>query len=282
MLSPTDCLTAIAAHSTGLADVIREHPDHPDHPSPFDAVVPSCPGWTVADLVSHVIGVHWFWATIVEDRLTDQPGDELVRPDRAPHDQLVTTLEAGARRLVRVLEAADPSAHVWTWAPTRQDVGFVVRHQVQEIAVHHWDAVSALGGTLTLEPEVAADAIDEFLTVSISSDVDPAGDGAPVLDGTFTLRCVDAAPAPITAPITGPNAALLAAGSPAPTAWRVTDGDAPGTMRAIGTLGAADGAPTISASASDLLLWLYERVEVDTSAVDPTLLQRFRSLTYTT
>ena len=33
--------------------------------------VPSCPEWTVADLVWHLGEVHWFWATDIELRATD-------------------------------------------------------------------------------------------------------------------------------------------------------------------------------------------------------------------
>ena len=28
--------------------------------------VPSCPDWTIADLVWHLAEVHWFWATVIE------------------------------------------------------------------------------------------------------------------------------------------------------------------------------------------------------------------------
>ena len=269
MLSPTDCLAAITSHSEAFAAAARGR---------LEADVRHCPGWTVADLVAHVIDVHWYWATIVEQRITDQPGDTLVRPERAGDDELVATFEAGARRLVRVLDAVDPRTRVWTWAPGHQDAAFVIRHQVQEIAVHHWDVADATGATgptvtitpFSITPEVAADAIDEFLEVSISSDVDPADAGAPVLAGSFGLRCTDTD--------TG-----AAEGTDGPGVWRITDGATPGTMRATTEgVGATEGLPTISGRASDLLLWLYQRIEVDPSTIDLALLQRFRALTYTT
>ncbi|WP_295693393.1 hypothetical protein [Lapillicoccus sp.] len=119
---------------------------------------------------------------------------------------------------------------------------------MQEIAVHHCDVADATGATgatvtitpFSITPEVAADAIDEFLEVSISSDVDPADAGAPVLAGSFGLRCTD----------TG-----AAAGTDGPGVWRITDGATPGTMRAATEcVGATEGLPTISGRASDLLL----------------------------
>ena len=65
-----------------------------------------------------------------------------------------------------MLRTADGTVPVWTWAP-QQDIAFIRRHQVQEAAVHHWDAVRAAGGQLAIEAPVAADSIEEFLTFSV-------------------------------------------------------------------------------------------------------------------
>ncbi len=239
-------LDAIARHSNGFVEAAEGH---------LDARVEHCPQWTVADLVWHLTSVHWFWATIVEERL-DAPADESRRPARPDDDGLLDAFGNGARHLVDVLAAASPSTHVWTWAPSQQDVAFVTRHQVQEAAVHHWDARHASGGELAIEPPVAADAVDEFLTFSVSSDADPADPPRPALDGGFVLRCSDVA-----------------------ATWTLTDGDAPGTVTS--TTGATAGLPELTASASDLLLWLYGRVALDPGAVPAELLERFRALTFT-
>ena len=65
-MSSVDPLAEIAEHSTAFYDLADGH---------IDAAVPSCPGWSVADLVAHLSGVHWSWATIVEElrqeRLTE-------------------------------------------------------------------------------------------------------------------------------------------------------------------------------------------------------------------
>lgn len=241
-----DMLDAIARHSRGFADAAEGN---------LGASVEHCPGWSVADLVWHLTEVHWFWGTIVEERL-EAPPDDSKRPARAEDAQLLGTFRSGATHLVDVLAAADPSAHVWTWAPTRQDVGFVVRHQVQEAAVHHWDARHAAGGGLVIEPLVAADGVDEFLNYSLSSAEDPADPPRPALDATFALRCDDA-----------------------PHAWTVTDGPTPGTVAAA--KGATADIPGIDASASDLLLWLYGRVELQPGPVPADVLARFRALSFT-
>jgi uncharacterized protein (TIGR03083 family) len=242
-----DMLDAITRHSEGFLEAARGN---------LGAAVEHCPGWEVSDLVWHLTEVQWFWATIVEERLA-APADESTRPVReADGDRLLDAFGAGAHRLVSVLGAAAPSEHVWTWAPAQQDVAFVTRHQVQEAAVHHWDARHAAGGRLTVEPHVAADAVDEFLTFSVSSDADPADPPRPALDGAVVLRCTDVA-----------------------AAWTLTDGRSPGTVTT--TAVATPGHPEVAASASDLLLWLYRRVVLDTGGVPADLLARFRALTYT-
>jgi uncharacterized protein (TIGR03083 family) len=171
-------------------------------------------------------------------------------------DQLIDTFRAGADRLVRVLRAANPEDAAWTWAPAQQDVGFIVRHQVQEAAVHHWDAVHAAGGTLAIAAPVAADSIAEFLAFSVSSDADPADPVRPALDGRFILQCNDV-----------------------DAAWTLSDGSTPGTVQS--EQDALPEALAVTAGASDLLLWLYGRVLVDTGPVPADLIERFRALCFT-
>lgn len=239
-------LDAIAAHSRGLVAAADGH---------LDARVEHCPGWDVADLVWHLSEVQWFWATIVDERLAAPP-DESRRPVRPGGDQLLEGLRAASERLIDVLAVADPAATVWTWAPSAHHAGFVLRHQVQEAAVHHWDAVHAAGGSLELDGPVAADAVDEFLTYSVSSDADPADPARPALAGTFALRATD----------TG-------------DAWTLSDGRSPGTVGFVAG-DVADDVPVLVAPAGELLLWLYGRVPAP-SGVPADLLARFRALCFT-
>jgi uncharacterized protein (TIGR03083 family) len=244
-LSTFDCIAAITAHSAGFADATRGN---------LDARVEHCPDWSVADLVAHVTEVHWFWATIVKET-PDSPPDTARRPARRPDDELVDAFVEGAARLVEVLRKADQSASCWTWAPWQQDVAFVTRHQVQEAAVHHWDAVNAAGDSLVIDPAVAADAVDEFLHFSVASEHDQDDPPAGALAGPLVLRATD----------TG-------------DAWTLTDSDRPGALHV--TRAAAPG-PGLEAGAADLLLWLYRRRALDTSAVPDDLLSRFTALTFT-
>ena len=248
-----DPLAEIAEHSAGLARAAEHN---------LDAPVEHCPGWTVADLVWHVTEVHWFWSKMVAELLPEPPGDE-ERPERPAPDQLVSRLSAGAEHLVRVLAAADPAAACWTWAPTEQTTGFVRRHQVQEAAVHHWDAEHAAGREITLGAAMSVDAVDEFLTHSMCTVHDPAEDPRPSLDGALVLAASDAG-----------------------VEWTVTDDSLPATVT-FTTGPAQPGLARVTGTASDLLLWLYGRVSLPVtagSAGQPAaeqLVARFRALSFT-
>jgi uncharacterized protein (TIGR03083 family) len=241
-----DFTEAIAEHSAGFAAAADGN---------LDAEVEHCPGWTVADLVRHLTEVHWFWATIAEERLGTPPGADR-RPAEPPRARLVENFRAGADRLVRALRAASGSDPVWTWAPAQQDIAFIRRHQVQEAAVHHWDAVHAAGGDLAIAAAVAVDSIGEFLTFSVSSDADPAEPARPSLAGQFALRCSDA-----------------------DAAWTISDGEGLGTVGH--EPGARPGVPAISGTGSDLLLWLYGRLELGPGPVPADVIARFRALCFT-
>jgi len=245
-LSAAECTAHIAHFSALFADATRDN---------LDGRVEHCPDWSVADLVWHLTEVHWFWATIADGRLPEPP-DEAQRPERPGREALVETFEAGAQRLVRVLADADQSAACWTWFPGQQDIAFITRHQVQEAAVHTWDAVHAAGGTLDIDPVVAADSVDEFLTVSLAEEDDAREHDLVPLEATFGLRATDTA-----------------------DAWTLTDGGVPGSV--VMSRGVAPDVPTLEAPAADLLLWLYRRRDLDPGPVPREAVDRFRGLSST-
>jgi uncharacterized protein (TIGR03083 family) len=250
-----DPLAEIAQHSAGLARAAETN---------LTAPVEHCPGWTVADLVWHLTEVHWFWSKTVAELLPAPPEDEQ-GPDRPDPDQLVSRFSAGAAHLVQVLGAADPAAACWTWAATQQNAGFVLRHQVQEAAVHRWDAEHAAGRDVALGRAMSVDAIDEFLTFSVST-VDGYHPEVPQpnLDGPLVLAASDAR-----------------------VDWTIADDALPGTVK-FSTGTARLGLPTVTGTASDLLLWLYGRVSLPVTAgstgdqqAAEQLVSRFRALAFT-
>jgi len=122
----------------------------------LSAPIAACPGWTMADLVRHVLQVHRSWCRIVDEGLMGPAWSEAPMP---PDDELVAEFRAGAIRFTDVLGTTDPSKPCWTWGE-QQNAGFVQRFQVQEAALHRWDAEHAVGIPRAIAPDGAADSID--------------------------------------------------------------------------------------------------------------------------
>lgn len=128
--------------------------------------VPSCPDWTLRDLLEHVGRAHrWVELTVRERADEEVPDDAAHVPDYHPAPgpaALDTWLEAGARRLADTLRAAGPDLPVWTWARP-QHAGFWARRMTHETLVHRADAALAAQRPYTTDPELAADTVDEWL-----------------------------------------------------------------------------------------------------------------------
>jgi uncharacterized protein (TIGR03083 family) len=127
------------------------------------ADVPSCPGWTVADLAGHVGRVHRWVAALIETRATARtPFPEADAP-WASADGLAQWLAAGSWPLLTALRSAGPLTDVWSWGPGRTS-GWWARRMLHETTVHRADAELALGVVdPVIDPVTAADGIDEFL-----------------------------------------------------------------------------------------------------------------------
>jgi len=197
--------------------------------------IASCPGWDMADLVWHLTEVHYFWGTIVADRLADpEKVPPLPRPEGFP--ALLARFRSGVVRLAEILAAADPATPVWTWA-RQQDAAFVIRHQAQETAVHRWDAEQAAGRPFTIDPPLAADSINEFFEHTAAG----RREGAAPVGGSVHLCATDA-----------------------DGDWTVSEDDA-GAL--VVERGHRRGDAAARATAFDLLLLLYRRIgpgEVET------------------
>ncbi len=144
------------------------------------APVPGCPGWSLADLVWHLAEVQRFWTWVVRTRAQNPEG--YVEPVRHPDDELLAYGAARSAELEAVLAAADPGERVWTWAP-RQDVGFVLRRQLQEATVHTVDVEQVLGDVHPIPADVGLDGLDEWLEVMVPGALPggPPADAHPVV-----------------------------------------------------------------------------------------------------
>jgi uncharacterized protein (TIGR03083 family) len=134
----------------------------PDRVGPGLATpVPSCPGWTVGDVLRHLGGIHR-WATAVVSSGEPAAADELPAVDE---ERLAPWFADGGRRLVETLGAADLDATCWTFGPPPRTAGFWLRRQAHETAMHRWDVQSALGLAPVLPVALAEDAVDEVATM---------------------------------------------------------------------------------------------------------------------
>ncbi|WP_433375170.1 maleylpyruvate isomerase family mycothiol-dependent enzyme [Actinoplanes sp. CA-142083] len=135
----------------------------------LEVPVATCPGWTLFDLAQHVGMGRRKAAAIVAAGAGDAPPDKSAWDDGsgAPRERaaLLGWLRQSIELLGRTLREAGPDRGCWTWwgdSQSPQTSGAVARHQVQEVAVHTYDAQLALGAPQPLPDDVALDGVEEF------------------------------------------------------------------------------------------------------------------------
>lgn len=154
--TPEDYLAAVRRETARFRAVLAE--------ADLEAVVPTCPGWSVGDLLHHLAEVQWFWSRVLSENVTDDP--DLEEPLRAEdRDGLLGFLDQAHAALTEQLETLDPGEHRWSWSE-EQTVGFTLRRQAHEALVHRLDAELAVGAARAeVDPPLAADGVDEALRV---------------------------------------------------------------------------------------------------------------------
>jgi uncharacterized protein (TIGR03083 family) len=150
----------IARESEAFARVL-------DAPS-LDRVVPGCPDWSLRDLARHLGRVQRFWAAVVRAGADVEPAfpSEHHGPGPADGAQLAAWMRASTGDLLDALHATRADVPAWTWWRDDRTVGAIARHQVQEAAVHRWDAQSVAGAPGALAPAIADDGLDEFVWIA--------------------------------------------------------------------------------------------------------------------
>ncbi|HZU11323.1 MAG TPA: maleylpyruvate isomerase family mycothiol-dependent enzyme [Chloroflexota bacterium] len=256
-------LQALRRDSVTLAEAARQDLTVP---------IPSCPGWSMADLVVHTGGVHRAQARIVTTRAQEPMGIAREMFDgvrgllgwlesstlmggesdlSAIPAGLVDWFEEGAAILVAALAEADPEEAVWSWSDDHR-VQHYLRMMPIETAIHRWDAQNAVGQVEPVERPLAAEGISHTFEVMMPSRrahrQAPPGEGE-----SFRFVMNDG-----------------------PEVWTVRFPGEP-VVRADGE-GKVD--LTLSGSASDLMLFLWGRLPVDRleAAGDVGLVQRYFEL----
>jgi uncharacterized protein (TIGR03083 family) len=208
------------------------------------APVPSCPEWTVADLLGHIGRIQRWQADIVARRVQEAEFS-LAEPPTDPAVLLSWVRDASAL-VLEVFAATAPDVPVWTLVGPGV-ASFWFRRQAHEVALHRVDADLAAGETApAIGRDLSVDGIDEFFDVVVPRIADRlVGDGE-----TIHLHCTDA-----------DGEWLLRLTGDGPEIRRV---HAKGDVAARGT-------------ASDLLLAVRARVGLDALEVfgDADLLARF-------
>lgn len=206
---------------------------------PLEVPVPTCPGWSVTDLVAHVGMVHRWCADTLRGVRSDPATHEAAGRDSV---DLLEWFDDGASELLDVLSK---TAEAWEGffflrnPPNPRD-GWA-RRQCHETTIHAVDAMAARLGRVPridevwFAPELALDGVDELLM-------------------GFVPRRSSALRA--TAPVTIEITATDASGAAAVATWSVTVSDeAPVVARQA----SADPDARWSAPARDLYLSLWNR-----------------------
>ncbi len=134
--------------------------------------VPTCPDWTVADLLRHAGGVQRWATAVVAGALQQLPGAEQEAAlFEAPEDDLIRWFLAGSVRLADALRAAPEDLRAAVFLRNADGARhFWARRQAHEATMHRVDALSARLGRIPSTAEagistsLAVDGIDELVT----------------------------------------------------------------------------------------------------------------------
>jgi uncharacterized protein (TIGR03083 family) len=222
--------------------------------------VPTCPGWTVRDLVIHTGQVYRHKTVSVRDNWDSGappwPGE--------PQGDLIAWFNESLDAMLAVFREADLDAPTWTWCAHEHAVEWWVRRMAHETLIHGVDAVIATGGAPLVDETLAEDGIEEILFEMMAG----APSWAELTEGDRMVS------------LTIPESAwTLRVAS-----WT---GVSPGTGKAyvdeptvVLVSGTADPDAVVAGTAAELDLWLWGRRDLPAGAVsgDASLADLVRSI----
>jgi uncharacterized protein (TIGR03083 family) len=226
--------------------------------------VPTCPEWTLLDLVQHLGEVHRTWAAAVsagpaaappaesEAEAESESVSEGAGTAPRERDLLMAWSAASTQLLLETLREAGPDRGCWTWwgpSESPQTSGAVARHQVQEATVHTYDAQITLGAPQPLPDAAALDGVEEFLSTCVAWAA-PWPHGAAVVD----FHATEGRSWRLTLSADGARSTRL------PT---------PGIMPAVAAGQGSDVAfASARGTAAELVLVFYDRIPIDSLHLD--------------
>ena len=147
--------------------------------------VPSCPEWALADLVHH-LGIHHRWVLGNLDRSPDDGMASFDAIEGPPEwSGVAEWIRAGVDVLAGRLADIGLGASCWTWEGSSVS-GFWARRTAHETEVHGWDGTNAAHAPLSIDPVLASDGIDEWLSLATTIPRGVNGDGQ-----TMHVHCTD-------------------------------------------------------------------------------------------
>ncbi|GLF94958.1 maleylpyruvate isomerase family mycothiol-dependent enzyme [Streptomyces yaizuensis] len=174
----------------------------------LDAPVPSCPEWTLFDLVQHLgTGQRWWAAVVTAGPAGAPPAKDASEAPREPRALLAWYAESN-ELLLSALREAGAERECWAWwgaGVSPANAWGVARRRVHEVLVHTYDAQLAAGAVQPIPADIAIDGVAEFLDTCNSTPAawphEPATIHYHATEGPSWLLALDgtgAWPAPLT------------------------------------------------------------------------------------
>ncbi|MGC4941692.1 maleylpyruvate isomerase family mycothiol-dependent enzyme [Kribbella sp. DT2] len=132
--------------------------------------VPTCPEWTLAELVDHVGATQRMVALIVGERLTEpSKAFEAYVPAPADSAEWGAWLNGTAAEAKAAYESATDDTPAWDPNGGIAGAPYWARRLFGEACVHRADAAATLGTSYELAPEHAAAAVEDWLETMTSA-----------------------------------------------------------------------------------------------------------------
>ncbi|MCW0213730.1 MAG: maleylpyruvate isomerase family mycothiol-dependent enzyme [Pseudonocardia sp.] len=148
--------------------------------------IPTCPGWTVAKLLTHVGRGHRWAAAMTGSRATEPLDLRQVPDGKPPGDPqgLDEWLRTAAEGVLEAVDRTGEDAPIWTFTGPRP-AAWWIRRRLHEETAHRADLALALDRDVDLEPWLAADGLSEWLDLLTA---DRPGNPGPLLDEGKSLH----------------------------------------------------------------------------------------------
>ncbi|AEV85161.1 hypothetical protein ACWT_4139 [Actinoplanes sp. SE50] len=237
-LTPDRYLSALESETTRLITAIRGRA--------AGEPIPTCPDWTLRDLVTHV-GTGHRTATGVIRSPSPTPPAYAVIPAPDDPDDWPGWLSSGAADLIAAVRDVGFDTTVWAWVPKYPIAGFWARRMLHDLIIHRFDV--APGGDL--DQDLAVDGVSDILLCCATLSARPQPRMAGLRGAGETLRFSDG------------RHTWHATLTPTGAAWT----DTPDVT--------VPAAVTLRAPAKELLLTLNRRREPGPSTGDRALLRRW-------